>query len=852
MGAFTWHDRSPKEVMDALHSRSSGLTQEEVNERRQEGSNKLPESKAKSRLSILAAQFASPFMVILLFAAVVSFFLQEWVDVAVIAIAILVNSLLGYVEEYRADQSLQALKSYLPVEARVRRDGKVQTIEAKDIVVGDLVLLQAGDKVTADGRLVSGQGLEVNEAALTGESTSVKKRLRAVAIGAGLGDQVSMVFAGTQVVAGKAEVLVTAIGQATQLGKISGLVNEVEEKETPLQKQLSRFARRLGLFLVGISVMVFFIGLARGFELVEMFYLAVALAVAAVPEGLVVAVTVVLAIGMQRILKKQALVRHLVAAETLGSVEVICMDKTGTLTTGEMAVAKIFDAKGKVMGAKTVLPFLGRMDDVTKQMNEQGEEELSGTPTAQALHRFLVEHGGEVERERVLGEIPFSSKWKYSARLHAETGGALLSVLGAPDVLLPLVHGSDRMKQALLAEIERLTEAGYRVLFAAQRSMKLQKTLTGADIIDLEPIAFIALEDPLREDSARTVKAARKAGLFPVMITGDHPETARRIAENIGLLKKGEQVLTGAELEALTDEQLTERIPKTQVFARAIPEHKMRIIRAWQGHGKSVAMTGDGVNDAPALKAAEIGIALGSGTSVAQETSDMVLLDNRFATIIDAIKEGRILFDNLRKMVVYLLTGTFSEMILVTGALLLGLPLPLLPAQILWINLITDGLPGVALAFEEGEPGVMQEPPRKKRTPVINKEMRAIIVGAAFVTNVVLFSLYLYLLRDGVAIEEIRTFIFMGLGLSSLTYVFAVRRLRSGAFSGNPLKNKVLIGSIFLGLGLQFLPVLLPSLRSLFGLTVLHPFEWIILAGLAIVNFFLIEIVKWVMNRGKR
>ena len=857
MNQFTWHDQPAKEVLNALHSRAAGLTQEEAKERLEEqGPNALPEKAVKSGWSILAAQFASPFMLILLFAAVVSFLLKEWVDVAVIALAVLVNSLLGFFEEYKADRSLQALKSYLPEETQVRRSGQVMRLSAADLVVGDVLLLRAGDKVTADARLFSTHAFQVSEAALTGESQSITKQTDPVSASSGIGDRTSMVFAGTQVTAGRAEAVVTATGSRTELGHISKLVESVEDEETPLQRQLGKFAKGLGLLLVTLAGLIFVIGLLRGFALVEVFYLSVALAVAAVPEGLVVAVTVVLAIGMQRILKKKALVRKLVAAETLGGVSVICMDKTGTLTTGEMEVKTIRSLTGTLalednsQDMRTVLTVLSHMDDVLIEHDKNGEEIIKGSPTTRALHGFQSTHAEHVPvTAKLISEIAFTSERKYAARSYTGKEGVVVYVLGAPDILLQRLAGNDQDRQLVVRILDDLTRGGYRVLLAAQQRLPEHDTLEEEMIQDLVFAGCIGLMDPLRKDSAETVQAARRAGLRPIMITGDHPETARLIAREAGIDATKQAGLTGMELDALSDEQLRDRIESTHVFARVVPEHKLRIIRAWQEKGKSVAMTGDGVNDAPALKAADIGIALGSGTSVAKETSDMVLLDNRFSTIVDAIREGRIMFENLRKMVVYLMTGTFSELILVAGALLIGLPLPILPAQILWINLVTDGLPGVALAFEPGEKGIMNEPPRKKTAPILDREMKFIILLAGFATDLVLFGLFFYLLGEERPIEEIRTFIFMSLGLSSLMYAFAVRTLRSSALSSNPFKNKMLVVAIVLGLVLQFIPIFIPKMRELFQLTLLNPVEWGVLILLAVANLGIIEIVKWAFNK---
>lgn len=861
--SIPWHHQSVSDVQTALSSSQDGLSQEVATQRQDEyGQNTLPSKPPRPAWKIFLSQFSGPLMVILMSAAGISGVLQEWLDLTVILIAVLVNVILGFVEEYKADQSLQKLKQFLPKQVRVRRDGEVRTMDARFVVPGDIMLLAMGDKVTADGRIVSAQQFEMNEASLTGESTPVKKQTQPVELGAQPADQKSMVFAGTVVVHGRAEVAVTGTGLRTEIGRITQLVSETEDEKTPLQQQLARLGRWLSVGILLFVAIIFVSGLLRGFEALEMLKVGVAVAVAAIPEGLAVGTTVILAIGMQRILKRQALVRRLIAAETLGSVSVICADKTGTLTTGVMTVDEIRlnESPVDLRGSSHELDALRRAIFLTHAAQQErdpqtGEMTFIGTPTESALARYVYpfSEGLRSKADHFLAEIPFDSEIKFSARSFVTKDGVELYAMGAPDVLLERSDITDARREVLTGVLNEMTRDGLRVLLVT-KATGLSKTteLTPADAKDLTVLGFVGLRDPLRERATETVRLAKQAGLRPVMITGDHPQTARVIAAQVGLDVTRNGMLTGPQLDEINDEQLLSRIEQIHVYARVMPKHKLRIVKAWQRRGHAVAMTGDGVNDAPAIKAADIGIAFGSGTEVAKETADMVLLDNNFRTIVMAIREGRIIFDNIRKLIVYLLASSFSEIILVMGAVIFALPLPILPAQILWINLITDGFPAIALTFEPGERGVMAEKPRRKGAPILNLEMNVLIFIIGLVTDAVLFGIYFFLLGQGLPIDEIRTFIFASLGLSSLMYVFAIRKFRSSIFQSSPFENKYLIAGVALGLVLQFMPVLVEPLRELFEFTVLSPLEWVALGGLATLKLILIELVKGVFNKLRR
>ena len=860
---IAWHSQSVKDVLQAFSSSQKGLSIHEVKERLEEsGMNELPRKPPRSAVIIFFQQFTSPFMLILIFAAIVSAFLGEIFDIVVISLAVLLNVVFGFFQEFKADRSLHALQKYLPLKVNVRRDNEIHEIDAKDIVEGDILLIAAGDKITADGRIISAQACEIDEAALTGESTAVKKTVEAVEVGSAVADQKDMVFAGTIVVGGHAEIVVTATGMHTQIGKISKLVSEVEEEKTPLQAQLGRLANILGVAVLFLAAIVFVVGLLTGFPASEMFYLAVAIAVSAVPEGLVVALTVILAIGMQRILKKKALVRRLVAAETLGSVSIICMDKTGTITTGQMEVDEIRIGEHAVAidGEDDRLLEISRAllqtnAAIVEVDDETGEAILKGSPTEIALRRYAerFESKLDLSKEKKIAELPFDSKRKYAASSFEGKDGHVLYAVGAPENLLERADLTDKDYKAMLATFEAMTADGLRVLLVARAThMELHHELKDGLVQDLEVLGFIGLKDPIRKEANATIAKAKSAGLRPIMITGDHQQTARNIALEAGIDVEKGAVITGKELDEMSDDELSKQVDTIHVYARVAPQHKLRIIRAWQQRGMSVAMTGDGVNDAPALKAADIGIALGSGTAVAKETADMVLLDNNFKTIVDAIREGRTIFDNIRKMIVYFLSSSFSEIILILGALVLSLPLPILPAQILWINLIADGLPSIALTFEKGEQGVMSEPPRSKKEPILNSEMKVLIFLIGILTDVLLFGAFFYLLSNDVVIEEIRSFIFIALGINSLVYIFSVRKFRSSIFASSPFENKYLVGAVFIGFAMLFLPFLIPKLSELFKLTPISTLEGAILLGLAIIQLLIVEAVKEIYNVKRR
>ncbi len=828
-----WHAMSAREAMARLRTSARGLSDADVVERtRAHGPNALPREAPKRWWRVAVDQFASPLMMVLLAAAVVSLALGERTDAGVIVAAVLLNGVLGFAQEFKANQAMEQLRSLVQPTAVVRRGGETRVVDARAVVPGDLLVLSTGDRIVADARFVECSACETNEAPLTGESAPVAKRTEKINPGAVVAERSNMAFAGTAFVAGRGLAVVVATGAETELGKVARLVRETEERDTPLQAELARLAKWLSFGVVAIVAALFAVGLAFGRAPLEMFQTSVALAVAAIPEGLGISVTIVLAIGMQRMLRRKALVRRLVAAETLGSVSVICTDKTGTITEGHMRVDQVVGSREKVLEAMVLCN-----DAIVDG------DEVRGTPTERALMETGLAAGlrpAELEKTQPrVGEIPFDSARKYMATLHRREGKYVLIVKGAPERVLPMCRDGE----ARIDEAGTLAEGGLRLIAVAHKtvggSAQIDKELDG-----LTFLGFVGLRDPLRPEAAAQILAAREAGVRTIMVTGDHPKTARAIAKQAGLILRDHRgVVTGEELDRLDDDALDRALADIQVYARVEPRHKIRVVNAWQRRGDVVAVTGDGVNDAPALKAADIGVALGSGTEVAKQASDMVLLDDNLASITSAIEQGRVIFDNMRRSVVYLLTSGFTEMVLIGGALAFGLPLPLLPGQILWINLVADTLPNAALALEKGEPDIMRVPPRPRGEPVFNRSMAVLLLVIGVITDLFLFALYAWVLtvKDAASAQ---TFMFAAVGVASLAYVFAIRSFRRSLIRLNPFSNPWLLAAVAASLGLLVLAVHHPWLSSVLHAVPLSLSDWGLLAMIGLIKLGVIETAK--------
>lgn len=810
-----------------------GLTSEEARKRLEKfGLNELEKKRDFSSLKLLFSQFKSPLVYILVLAGLVTFFLRDFTDSIVIFAAVLLNTILGFYQERKAQKSLIALRSLLAPKAKVIRNGKRLVIEASKIVPGDLVILTIGGRMPADGVLVEATDFSVSEAILTGESMPVhKKAIQEVK----QAEKENTVFMGTIVATGIAKMMVTKTGMATEMGKIGKQVGEVEEGETPLQAQLAKLAKTLAIVVGVITLVIFLFGEFLGYDHLEMFTISVAVAVAAIPEGLVVTLTVILALGMQRILKKKAIVRKLLATETLGSVSVICADKTGTLTEGKMRVVKD-DFTDRELGIKEAILCNDLRDPLEVSMWDwalQQNGEKSGKIDPKALQK-------EYPR---LDEIPFSPKYKYIATLHP----GLLFLSGAPEVILNRCQGSNNDKQKWLKKLEDYGKKGYRIVgFAYQKVEKEKKKIKEADLKNFEWLGLLIYEDPVRKGVKEALKEAQKAGIEVKVITGDYASTAMAVLEQLDLKLDKNQVIIGTELEKVSDKELEKRVDELVLFARTTPEQKLRIVKVFKDKGEVVAMTGDGVNDAPALKQADIGIVVGDASDVAKETADIVLLDSNFATIVHAIEEGRTIFENIKKVVLYLLSDSFTEIILIGGSLLLKLPLPLTAAQILWVNLVEDSLPAIALAFEPEEKGIMDEPPRPRGASILDLELKTLIFIIGIFTDLLLFALFYWLIKGFLHLEYIQSFMFVALGINSLFYVFACRSLRRPIFKYKLFGNKILNASVLFGFVLLGLAIYLTPLQILLKTHPLGVREWLFLIGIGFFNLFAIEITKWV------
>lgn len=883
-----WHNFSVEKTLKQLKVNQSGLDYKEIEQRREKyGMNKLPEVKKFTWLEIFFRQFKNPLIYILIIAAIISLLLREYVDMFVILAALLISVVFSFFQEYKADKSLYNLKKQVKQKAKVIRFGVKKVINVENIVYGDLIALTAGDKVPADARIIESKNLQCVEALLTGESVPSEKNSSVLEKGRALADRDNMVYMGTTVSRGSALAAVVAIGEKTELGKIAMILKNTQESDTPLQQQIKVFSKKIGI-ITGILVLsVFILGLLLGNDFFEMLLTSVALFVAAIPEGVPASVTIILAIGMQRIFKEKGLIRQLSATETLGSTSVICTDKTGTLTLGILNLDKVLifsrEQIKKQVKIKERIAKIGKNNflkqhfltlrtallasEVSIENPKQKLEKwkIIGDPIDKALLLSSMQLGldkRKVEKEMTkLDELQFDEVRKYSASLNVlNEERNLVSYKGAPEIILDMCSfikveiGKERLSQEnrelINKELEKLTESGLRVLAVAYKKYKKtdkkyrQKPIEKINK-DLTFLGFVAFKDPLRKEARNYIKAARKAGIKTVIVTGDHRLTAVAIAKEIGLKTAPRNILEGHEMDKLSDNKLERVIPRVNVFARVEPKHKIRIIKAFQNLGEVVAMTGDGVNDAPAIKAADIGIAQGTGSDVTKEAADMVLLDSSFLTIKTAIEKGRVIFENIRKVTTYLMADSFSEILLIAGALLLGMPIPILPAQILWINLVENGLPGIALAFEPGEKEVMKDKPRKLSEPILNFEMKLIILFIGIIHEFILLGLFYYFWKVSGNIEYIRTIIFVVFGLDSLLYVFSIKSFRFTIVQEHIFNNKLLIFSSFIGLLLMLLAVYVPFLQDILRTQYLSFNDWILPIQLTIINLIMLELIKY-------
>ena len=932
-----WHAYSKEEVIKELETHSSsGLTSADAKNRLEKhGPNQLAEKARPTFFQLVIDQLKNFIVILLLAAALLSIFMGEWVEAVAIMLIVVLNAILGVIQESRAEEALAALRKLSGPEAQVVRDGSRVTVPASELVPGDLVLIEAGSFIPADLRLVESVNLRIDEAALTGESVPVVKNANIILEDdIQIGDRKNTAFMGTTVTYGRGQGVVVSTGMHTQLGLIAGMLQTVEEGNTPLQERLDQLGKTLGYGALAICGIVFLVGFIRsGFDpraVADLFMIAVSLAIAAVPEGLPAVVTISLALGMREMVNRHALIRRLASVETLGSATVICSDKTGTLTQNEMTVTGLWNdgsffnvtgsgyaPKGEFYlndqivnmdeypGAKTTLWLAVLNNDALLERTEDQDGmgyRMVGDPTEGCLlvaaakaGIFPEEMNGNFPRKN---EIPFDSQRKRMVTIHAlstpiqgnlkleqhwdQAHEYVIAVKGAPDIVLGLCsHYQDTKggirqldedaRNSILAANDRMTHQALRVLGFAYRMVEvIPSEFENEDLErDLVFSGLIGMIDPAREEVKPALQKARQAGIRTIMITGDYPNTARAIAENIGLLRKGHRVLTGNELMEITDSELKGLVMETDVFARVSPEHKVRIVDALRQNNQVVAMTGDGVNDAPAIKRSDIGVAMGiTGTDVAKETADMVLTDDNYASIVAAVEQGRIIYNNIRKFVFFLLSSNVAEVMIIFLATLAGLPTPLTAIQLLWLNLLTDGAPALALAMEKGDPDVMERPPRPKEENIINGPMRLGIgiqtitqtfaVLAAFVLGLQwhlqaveipggvnpLLNLLQYNWK-GVDVQTAETMAFVTLSLCELFRAYTVRSERVSIFKLGVFSNKWMQYAVAVSILALMLVINVPFLQPIFNTHFLSLNEWIIVIGLALIPAISEEITKF-------
>ena len=862
------YQKSSEEVMNTLGVTDKGLTSDEVKKRHEQfGFNELAEGKRKSTLQVFLEQFKDFLVIILIVAALISAFLGEIESTAVIMVVVILNAILGTVQHVKAEQSLNSLKALSSPTAKVLRNGQMIEIPSKEVVVGDILYLDAGDYVPADGRLMESHSLQVNESSLTGESLAVTKSIEPIAgEDVSIGDKVNMVFSGSFVTYGRGTVLVTDIGMQTEIGKIANLLESAQEKKTPLQASLDNFGKKLAFIIIIIALLVFGLDLFRGKDLVDSFMFAVSLAVAAIPEALSSIVTIVLAFGTQKMAKENAIVRKLYAVESLGSISVICSDKTGTLTQNKMTVQQVFVdhkviphdqlTRGNPLQKKFVLMSLLCNDSVTRDDKEIGD------PTEVALVNLGEEYDLDELKVREdyprVGEIPFDSDRKLMSTVNRVEDKFVMITKGAVDVLLSrmvnvqttegIIDFTDEHKQELEKVNRNFSKEGLRVLAFAFKYVDEGQVIDVEDEKDLIFVGLTAMMDPPRPESKEAVANCIKAGIKPVMITGDHKITASAIAKQIGILKDESEAIEGYEIEKLTDEQLQEKVQDISVYARVSPEHKIRIVKAWQEKGNVVAMTGDGVNDAPALKQANIGIAMGiTGTEVAKDAASMVLTDDNFSTIVKAISNGRSVYANIQNSIKFLLAGNSGGVLAVLYASLLALPAPFAPVHLLFINLLTDSLPAIAIGLEPHNKKIMNDKPRNINTPLLNKNFAVTVVLEGILIAIAsLIAFHLGLSTGDTVVAS--TMAFATLCLARLFHGFTARSKESifkiGVFSNKFSWLAFLLGVIFLHLVL-----LVPGLMGVFEVAALSGEQFGYIYGLAIMPLVVIQIYKLLFVR---
>jgi Ca2+-transporting ATPase len=853
---MNWHNLEIDQVIASTESSLQGLTSEVAKEKRNKfGLNQLIEKKKKSPLLLFLLQFRDFMILVLILAAIISGVVGDITDTIIILVIVLLNAIVGFVQEYKAEKAMEALKKMAAPASTVVRNNQVITIPSADLVPGDIVLLEAGDLVPADLRLLESHALRIEESSLTGESLPVDKSTEVIHDeDPPLGDRFNMAYKSTQITNGRGRGIVIATGMNTEIGKIAEMLQQPETM-TPLQKRMADFGKKLSYLIIIICIILFVIGWLRGEEPIKMLLVAISLAVAAIPEALPALITIALARGAKQLVKKNALVRKLHAVETLGSVTFICSDKTGTLTQNKM---KVVDTVPYSTATNEIseLPLLEIGMALNHDVQRSGDG-FTGDPTEIAIVQYLEERPPPVLKEILrqfprAEELPFDSERKCMTTIHNYNGHYIAFSKGATESILSNLSEKSSNEE-ILNKVNKLSEDGIRVIAYAYRIMdSIPENLNYKEIEkDLDFLGLVGMIDPPREEAKIAIQECKTAGIKVVMITGDHKETASAVAKDIGILEPRDKVLSGQELAALSEEDFGENVERIRVYARVSPKQKLTIVTALQQKNHFVAMTGDGVNDAPALKRADIGIAMGiTGTDVSKEASDMILLDDNFATIVNAVKEGRRIFDNIRKFVKYIMTCNGAEIWTIFLAPLLGLPIPLLPIHILWINLVTDGLPGLALSAEKAEKNIMQRPPRKTNESLFSEGIAYHIVWVGLLMAFLTLGIQAWAYHNHN--PHWQTMVFTVLSLAQLSHVSAIRSDQEYIYKKGFFSNKPLAGAVILTFILQLAIIYLPVCNDLFKTQPLTISELLICIAVSALVFHAVELEKWTKKKKRR
>lgn len=800
-----------------------GLSEKQIPKLKEEfGNNVLPEKEAGSSFLLFLSQFNNPLIYILFFVLAISLFFKEYLDASLIGLVVAANSILGFIQEYKAQRTLQALRKIIKPKTTVIRDGKQKTIEAKDLVPGDIVVLDHGERVPADGKLLEGIDVLINEALLTGEEEPVEKNMA---------PPQNEIFMGTLVLSGRGIMQVSKIGTKTKMGEIGLSLSEIQEEKTPLQKKLAGFTKNLAVIIVFIALCIFALGLVLGQNVLEMFRFSTVLAVAAIPEGLPIAITVILVLGMKRILKRNGLVKRMISIETLGSTSIICTDKTGTLTEGNMRVVKTdFADQRQGLIAISLLNNL-----------------KSGLEIA--LWEYArKQNPANISEFQKIYEEPFDSEKKYSFLIAKKDEVDYAFVMGAGEIVLDMCQLDNQQKEDLTKKLESWAEEGLKILAVGYKKDGELKEKNGFTFLGL-----IGIQDPIRKEAAEAIRIAQEAGIKIKIVTGDYRKTAERVAKNLGFDIKPEQILEGRELEVLPDHQLKNMIDGIILFARITPHQKLKIVRVLQEKGEVVAMTGDGVNDAPALKKADIGVAVDNASDVSKEASDLILLDNNLQTIVSACEEGRLIFSNIRKVVAYVLSNSFVEMVMIAGSIFLGLPFPLTLVQILWVHLITDGPIDILLGFEPKDSSLMKKKPAEIiQEGILPASMKFLIFAISFTIGIISLLFFWYFLKKTGDIILAQTIAFATIATVDIIYIFSFKNLEKNIFrTPNFFQNWYLLLGVIYSAALLVIAIYVPFFNRILGTKPLVASYWLLILSVAVISIIWVELAKFIKNKAR-